>query len=229
MPRLTAYLLVAERVLLGARASVFDHGSHGLHEIHRRLRRNLCWFDGDTHRVISGATAPPRVGGANGTKGGEGQIASVDVFHEAHQWEEEAPQAQLNGGSDPVVITVTHAVYHGSEGFVGDGGGVAWEDGSAPGPRPDAVGLTKAARSDRLGAPDPEGSLESDAFPLGRSGREGKRVGGVMLRVRAYNATNARLHGFVIRLAFGQGVNLARADTCGRVEACVDEVRAQVR
>ncbi|CAN0022076.1 unnamed protein product [Sphacelaria rigidula] len=45
-----------------------------------------------------------------------------------------------------------------------------------------------------------------------------------MLRIRAYNATNARLLGFVIRLSFGQGAEASGMSDGGRVETTVDEV-----
>lgn len=96
-----------------------------------------------------------------------------DVFH-AHPWQEEAPQCQLNGGSDPVVVTATHIINHGQ------------------------------------------------GWASVRGGSAGGR--GAMLRIRAYNATNARLLGFVIRLSFGQGAEASGMSDGGRVETTVDEV-----
>ena len=83
-------------------------------------------------------------------------------------WAEEAPHSQLNGGSDPVVVTATHVVDHGR-----DGGGT-----------------------------------------------------GATLRLKVFNATNARLQGFSVRLSFGQGGEAAgMAAWGGRVERVVNEVR----
>lgn len=174
----------------------------------------------------------------NGGNNGVWEHAAAASLGDVHRWEEEAPQAQLNGGSDPVVITATHAVYHGHGGCtdtIDDGveNGV-WGCGgaSADGPREAAGRLSNPSRSDftEKNRPDDRGRereklASHDGACEGSGGRKG---GAVMLRIRAYNATNARLHGFVIRLSFGPGAEPVGMENGGRVETCVDEVRAGV-
>lgn len=204
--------LPAERVLLNGRAVAFDHGAHAFPVLHRRLRRRLCGASGglgistnehsgrrrNRRRRRSNGRSSSNTGGLfsrgelkekdesadafssssdendgnsdddNGDVDGHG-----DVFH-AHAWQEEAPQCQLNGGSDPVVVTATHVINHGR------------------------------------------------GWASVRGGSAGRR--GAMLRIRTYNATNAKLLGFVIRLSFGQGAEALGMGDGGRVETSVDEV-----
>lgn len=151
-----------ERALVGNGAGVFDHGAHALPVLHRRLRRRLC--GGDVWNGSSVGSTGVSVGGGGGGKGKE----EDETAFEAHAWEEGAPQVQLNGGSDPVVVTAAHVVSRG-----------------------------------------------------------GGRGRGVRIRVRVYNATNARLHGFSVRLSFGHGGEAAGMGGGGRVQASVDEVRVR--
>lgn len=187
-------------------------------EIHRRLRRNLGRFCGDSLEASPGLEAA----GAEGPHD-EGQAGPS--LPGVHQWDDEAPHAQLNGGSDPVIVTATHVVCHGRSGV--DPGG----DGGADGPRPRAGGApalvrprpAKGRAGDRGAQPGIIGLPGGDAG--GGSDGGACRGGSVILRIRAYNATNARLHGFIIRLSFGQGAEVAAAALGGIVEAHVDEVR----
>lgn len=159
---------------MGHGAGVFDHGAHAIPDIHRRLRHRLCGGRGGgdvwNGRPVGNRSSSSSVGKGDDGKEGQGEEGGGrgETAFEADAWEEAAPQVQLNGGSDPVVVTAAHVVSR--------GGG--W----------------------------------------GR-GRRGVRV-----RVRVYNATNARLHGFSIRLSFGKGGEAVGVWGGGRVQASVDEV-----
>ncbi|CAM9253265.1 unnamed protein product, partial [Choristocarpus tenellus] len=123
---------------------------------------------------------------------------------------EEGPSTQLNGGSDPVLITVSHSLCRKRPRT-----GVDDLDMQLVG-----AGFTTRVASVGGGWSGGEGSR-------GRVGAlGGPRSGGVRLsvRVKAYNATNARLHGFVIRLGFGRGAEVFGLGHGGRVESHVEEV-----
>ena len=182
----------SERALTGVSAGMFDHGAHAFPDLHRRLRALLCRGVG-----VDLATDDSRGGGLAGSPD-----AAAAAFG-AHAWEEEAPQAQLNGGSDPVVVTATHVVHHGGEGDAAGGRG-----GEALGPTASTLAFVG-------------GGGDAAVVSPGKAASRGVRV-----RVRVYNATNTRLHGFSIRLSFGQGGEAAGMGSGGRVESAVHEVRA---
>lgn len=174
-----------ERVLGDGKAGAFDHEARAFPFLHRRLRRLLCGRENDTLLKID-----PQFSRDGREKDGDdaccfGAEDEEGIF-DAHAWQEEAPQCQLNGGSDPVVVTATYVVSYRQ----------GW-----------------AVRSSSSGSAGMEG--------WGAASGSG---GGVMLRIRAYNTTNAKLLGFVIRLSFGQGVEAAGMGDGGRVETSVDEV-----
>lgn len=149
--------------------------------------------------------------GSNREDGGDGFAdgSKAAAAFEAHAWEEEAPQAQLNGGSDPVVVTASHVVCHGGD----IGGGGAVEEGEK------ALGPTAWM----LAFADGVGDVADAAAGPGVVGKVASR--GVRLRIRVYNATNTRLHGFSIRLSFGQGGEAVGLGNGGKVESAVQEVR----
>lgn len=196
----------AERALTGSSAGMFDHGAHAFPHLHRRLRRLLCGGVGvdlakdgredRNHRDSAGWE--------------EGAGAATSSHFEAHAWEEEAPHAQLNGGSDPFVVTASHVVHHGGTGGDGGGGGVG--HGSK------ALGPTATI----LASVDGGGGLAGATAAPGVVGKIASR--GVRVRIRVYNGTNSRLHGFSIRLSFGQGGEAAGMGGGGRVESTVQEV-----
>lgn len=193
-------ILRTERLLSDRQARAFDHGAHALLDLHRRLRINL------------GGTISPFVRGVNTVS--EDENISNDTSStewqpafDAHAWEEEAPQCQLNGGSDPVVVTATYVVNYGQ--CLTKSGGRFGEDSND-------LAVSAAARS-LLGD-------VSSGCAFSSGGAKAGRGGWVTLRIRAYNATNARLLGFTIRLSFGQGAEPVGMGDGGRVEASVNEV-----
>lgn len=187
-----------ERALTGITAGLFDHGAHAFPDLHRRLRTLLCRGVG-----VDLASNDNRGGGLAG--GPAAAAAAAVATFEAHAWEEEAPQAQLNGGSDPVVVTASHVVHHGG---AGGGRGVAGgQGGEALGPAASVLAFV--------------GGGGGAGVAPGKAASRGVRI-----RVRVYNATNTRLHGFSIRLSFGQGGEAAGMGSGGRVESAVHEVRA---
>eukprot|EP00903_Cladosiphon_okamuranus_P018229 g16768.t1 len=189
-----------ERALTGISAGLFDHGAHAFPDLHRRLRALLCGGIG-----VDVATNEDRGGGRAGGPEAAAEAAAVAAAFEAYAWEEEAPQAQLNGGSDPVVVTASHIVHHGGGGG-GRGVDASGEQGGA------ALGPTASTLAFVGGGAD-------TAVAPGKAASRGVRI-----RVRVYNATNARLHGFSIRLSFGQGGEAAGMRSGGRVESPVHEV-----
>ena len=144
-------------------------------------------------------------------------VAAAAAFG-ARAWDEEAPQTQLNGGSDPVVVTASHVVYRGGGG--GSGGGGGGVGGNVPGEEAPAG---SRARPSSAGGGDggKGGGAAASGYPRtgGRTASEGAR-----LRIKVYNATNTRLQGFSIRLGFGQGGEAVGMSDGGRVEFFVDEV-----
>lgn len=191
----------SERALTGISAGFFDHGAHAFPDLHGRLGALLC------RGIGVDLAADDDYGG--GLAGGPeaGAAAASAIAFEAPAWEEEAPQAQLNGGSDPVVVTASHTVRHGGAG--GSGGAAGGQQGGEEALGPTAPALAFVG-----------GGGEAAVAP----GKAASR--GVRLRVRVYNATNARLHGFSIRLSFGQGGEAAGMGSGGRVESAVHEVGA---
>ncbi|CAB1120325.1 unnamed protein product [Ectocarpus sp. CCAP 1310/34] len=196
-----------ERALTGSSAELFDHEAHAFPNLHRRLRRLLCGGIG-----VDTANTDERPSTGSGDFPGdlEAGAAAVITPFEAHAWDEEAPQAQLNGGSDPVVVTASHVVYHG-----GTGGGACGATGGGG----KAVGPTTQVALAFAGV---DRDATSPAIIPGLVGKVASR--GVALRVRVFNATNTRLHGFSIRLSFGQGGEAAGMGEGGRVESAVQEV-----
>lgn len=242
-----------ERVLYGARAFVFDPGAHALPELHRRFRRRLCSgaagsggsdldygvVSGGSDRYgFSGSRSGLREGnhslkppteeedeGQDNDYGGELVYEEAGVFDDAHPWEEEAPQTQLNGGSDPIVVTATHVVSRSGWRW-----GSGCSDGGGRGSGVGGAGSVKVRSDGGMGGSSMRtgsaGTLLGDfGSSSGGNAAAGGGGGGVLLRIRAYNATNARLHGFIIRLSFGQGAEAAGMGDGGKVEAHVDEVR----
>lgn len=102
------------RALTGNAAEIFDHESHSLPALHRRLRRHLRGDIG-TDDLANGPHLT--VAGRNHEHVSAPTTAVNTAVFEAHAWEEEAPHSQLNGGSDPLVVTATHIVHrgHGSD------------------------------------------------------------------------------------------------------------------
>ncbi|CBJ33764.1 expressed unknown protein [Ectocarpus siliculosus] len=198
-----------ERALTGSSAELFDHEVHAFPNLHRRLRRLLCGGIG-----VDTASTDERPSTGSGDFPGdlEAGAAAVITPFEAHAWEEEAPQAQLNGGSDPVVVTASHIVYHGDSGTGGGACGATGGGGRALGP------TTLAA----LAFAGVDGDAASPGTIPGLVGKVASRA--VTLRIRVFNATNTRLHGFSIRLSFGQGGEAVGMGGGGRVESAVQEV-----
>lgn len=197
--------LLSERALTGISARFFDHGARAFPDLHRWLRRLLCNGVG-VDLANDDQDGRNREGGGDCIAGGS---EAAGTAFEAHAWEEEAPQAQLNGGSDPVVVTASHVVYHG-----GDIGGISAVGGGEMAAGPTAWMLAFA---------DGNGNTADASAGPGVVGKVASC--GVRLRIRVYNATNTRLHGFSIRLSFGQGGEAAGMRNGGKVESAVQEVR----
>lgn len=204
--------LLSERALTVMSAETFDHGAHTFPDLHRCLGRLLCHGVG-VDLVNNGEGVIHTEGGGDGFAGSidgfAGSMEAAAAF-EAHAWEEEAPQAQLNGGSDPVVVTASHVVYHGGD--IG-GGSVVGEGETALGPSPWMLAFADGDRDAADAAAGP-GVVKKVASR------------GVRLRLRVYNATNTRLQGFSVRLSFGQGTEAVGMGNGGKVESVVQEVRA---
>lgn len=162
VPIVASRWIYPERALTGNQAGIFDHAVHASPHLQRRLRRRLCG---------SNSFPPPPPPTIIDVSDGDFSCSPASWKLDAPGWAEEAPHLQLNGGSDPVVVTATHVVEHGMI-----------------------------------------------------QGRDG-RCAGATLRLRVFNATNARLQGFSIRLSFGQGGEaVGMASAGGRVETYVNEV-----
>lgn len=166
IPIVASRRIFPEHALIGNQAGIFDHAVHTYPHLQRRLRRRLCCGVG------SNSFPPPPHPTIINVSDGDLSCSPASWKLDAPDWAEEAPHVQLNGGSDPVVVTATHVVEHGT--------------------------------SQR---------------------REG-RCADATLRLRLFNATNARLQGFSIRLSFGQGGEAGgMVSAGGRVETSVNEVR----
>ncbi|CAM9845843.1 unnamed protein product, partial [Scytosiphon promiscuus] len=161
-----------ERALTGSSAGVFDHGAHAFPHLHQRLRSLLCGGVG-----VDLANDDEKRSRRERSDSGE-KVGTLPSHFEAHAWEEEAPHAQLNGGSDPLVVTASHVVHYGGIGS----GGRAGQGDKALGPT-----ATMLAWG--------EGSADATVAPGGVAGKVASR--GVRIRIRVYNGTNSRLHGLI--------------------------------
>ncbi|CAN0434896.1 unnamed protein product, partial [Discosporangium mesarthrocarpum] len=194
----------------------FDHSSDALPELRRRFQKNASGRGSKTRPAAAAARphgCPHRPFSTEHGLAEDKHDALLALAAAGAAGEGEGAATQLNGGSDPVLITVSHRL----------------------GPSHGAPATAQCGSSCPETAEEHRGGTSAPAAGAGGVGAGGCGWGGgeagagewgcgLTLQVNLYNATNARLHGFVVQLGFGRGAEVLGLGKGGRVEASVEEV-----